>query len=231
MPENNILSINSGLSLSCWARFLKRSFDVVFSFVGLCATGWLIGLAIVGARLSTKRSGLFRQRRIGQHGRPFEILKVRTMRDVSGVHTTVTTDDDPRITRFGGWLRKHKIDELPQLYNVLRGDMSFVGPRPDVPELIATLNGSDRIVLSVRPGITGPASIKYRNEEELLALQPNPDAYNKMVIFPDKTRINREYVERYRFLEDVRLVIQTLVGGGEVAQPESVGSIRRDRAA
>ena len=231
MPQDDILRTTSRLPLNRRARVLKRSFDVFFSFLGLCATGWLIGLAILGARLSTRRSGLFRQWRIGQHGRPFEILKIRTMRDVAGVSTTVTTVGDPRITRFGHWLRKHKIDELPQLYNVLRGDMSFVGPRPDVPELIATLKGADRIVLSVRPGITGPASIKYRNEEELLAMQPNPDAYNRTVIFPDKTRINREYVERYRFLEDIRFVIQTLVGGGEVAQPESVRSIERERAA
>ena len=243
MQQNSILRIEKGtclkgetcvqraVSLNRYHRILKRSFDIVFSFSGLCVTGWLIGLAIVGARMSTGQSGLFRQRRVGQFGRTFEILKIRTMRDVPGIQTTVTTDADPRITRLGRLLRKYKIDELPQLYNVLRGDMSFVGPRPDVPELIVNLQGDDRVVLSVRPGITGPASIKYRNEEELLAMQIDPDAYNRLVIFPDKTRINRDYVERYRFLNDIHLVVQTLVGGGETARPESIGSLERDRAA
>ena len=219
------------MSLNRRHRFLKRSFDIVFSILGLSATGWLIGLAMVGASISTKKLSLFRQRRMGQHGRTFEILKIRTMRDMPGVETTVTTAHDVRITRFGRLLRKYKIDELPQLYNVLRGDMSFVGPRPDVPELVSTLQGADRIVLSVRPGITGPASIKYRHEEELLAKQSNPDAYNSQVIYPDKTRINCEYVRRYRFLWDIQLLIKTLVGGGEVSLPEPDGSRVRDRAA
>ena len=203
------LRIDSGLALNRRHRFLKRSFDIVFSLVGLGATGWLILLAILASRHSTKKSGIFRQRRVGRHGSEFEIFKIRTMRDIPGVTTTVTADGDPRITRLGRLLRKYKIDELPQLYNVLRGDMSFVGPRPDVAELVQSLKGADRIVLSVRPGITGPASIKYRNEEELLAVQSNPDAYNRSVIFPDKTRINREYVERYRFAWDIQPVSYT----------------------
>lgn len=231
MSETKILRIDSGLSLNRRRRFLKRAFDIVFSLIGLGSTGWLIAIAIFGARRSTKKSGLFRQRRVGLHGREFEILKVRTMRDVAGVSTTVTTDADPRVTRFGRFLRKYKIDELPQLYNVLRGDMSFVGPRPDVAELVESLKGADRIVLSVRPGITGPASIKYRHEEELLAMQSNPDAYNRTVIFPDKTRINRDYVERYRFLWDIELLFQTLLGRGEVAEATPAGSVDRERAA
>ena len=232
MSDARVIQFDGGhRGLSRHHRILKRLFDVVFSLIGLAATGWLIGLAILVSRLSTQKSGLFRQKRVGRHGREFEIYKVRTMREISGISTTVTTDADPRVTHFGRWLRKYKIDELPQLYNVLRGDMSFVGPRPDVPELVRSLKGADRIVLSVRPGITGPASIKYRHEETLLARQPSPDVYNRTVIFPDKTRINREYVERYRFFRDIQFLIQTLLGGGEVAPVATAGSADRERAA
>lgn len=187
-------------------RIIKRLFDVVLASLGLIATGWLIAVAIVAARWSTGKSGMFHQLRVGMDGRLFHILKIRTMRDVPGIETTVTTRHDPRITPLGGILRKYKIDELPQLINVLRGDMSFVGPRPDVPELICSLQGRDRILLSVRPGVTGPASLKYRNEEDLLAVQDDPDAYNREVIFPDKTQLNRQYVEDYRFVDDLRYI-------------------------
>jgi lipopolysaccharide/colanic/teichoic acid biosynthesis glycosyltransferase len=134
------------------------------------------------------------------------------MQDDRNVTTTVTTAVDPRVTSYGKILRKMKLDELPQLVNVLVGDMSFVGPRPDVPGFADRLTGPDRIILSVRPGITGPATLKYRNEEELLAAQPDPEMYNREVIFPDKVRINREYVEHYSFLADMKYILLTLFG-------------------
>ena len=191
-------------------RFIKRSFDILFSAVGLVVLGWLIVPAIIGARIDTEQSGIFRQRRVGLNGRLFNIMKIRTMRDSNRISTVVTTADDPRITRFGRVLRRTKLDELPQLFNILRGDMSFVGPRPDVPEYMDRLTGDDRLILSVRPGITGPATIKYRNDEQLLAGQQNPLRYNDEVIFPDKVRINSRYVENYSFSTDLRYIWVTL---------------------
>ncbi|MCA9187150.1 MAG: sugar transferase [Pirellulaceae bacterium] len=214
--------------LSQWNRFVKRTFDVVAAALGLVCTGWLILLAAVVARWDTGLSGFFRQTRLGLHGRPFQILKIRTMRNIDGLTTTVTTARDPRITRIGCFFRRTKIDELPQLINVLVGDMSFVGPRPDVPELMEGLSGDDRVVLSVRPGITGPASIKYRNEEELLAQQANPDQYNRMILFPDKTRINRRYVEDYSLLRDLIYIWDTVAGQRSARSDELEGQPRPD---
>ncbi len=191
---------------------IKRTFDVVLAFVLLVLTWWLIVLAVLAATIDTRRSGLFRQTRIGKNGRPFTLYKVRTMRDDATVDTVVTTTDDPRITPLGRLLRRTKIDELPQLFNVLRGDMSFVGPRPDVPGFADLLEGDDRIVLSIRPGITGPATLKYRREEELLASVDDPETYNRNVIFPDKVAINRHYIEHYSLREDVRCLVDTVRG-------------------
>ncbi len=191
---------------------VKRGFDLLVAGAGLIVVGWVIPLAAFIARLDTGESGFFRQTRIGRNGRPIDVIKIRTMRPVDGLSTTVTRSDDPRITRIGSFLRRSKIDELPQLINIIRGDMSFVGPRPDVPGFADRLVGEDRIVLSVRPGITGPATIKYRNEERMLASVDDPQRYNREVIFPDKVRINRNYVRNYSFLADLRYILITLFG-------------------
>jgi lipopolysaccharide/colanic/teichoic acid biosynthesis glycosyltransferase len=140
----------------------------------------------------------------------FTLIKIRTMRDMPDIATTVTRTDDPRITRLGQLLRKTKIDELPQLWNVLIGDMSLVGPRPDVPGFADTLEGEQRLLLSVRPGITGPATLKYRNEEDLLTGTPDPIAYNQTVIWPDKVRINLAYVRSWTFGQDLKYLWLTL---------------------
>ena len=179
--------------------------------VGLALTAWLIALAWLVARLETGRSGFFVQQRIGLHGRPFNIVKIRTMIPVAGFDTVVTTEHDPRITRIGRLFRRAKIDELPQLYNILIGDMSFVGPRPEVASYIDLLNADDRVILSVRPGLTGPATLKYRNEARLLGQALDPERYNREVVFPDKVRLNREYVERYTLLADFVYVWRTIV--------------------
>jgi lipopolysaccharide/colanic/teichoic acid biosynthesis glycosyltransferase len=142
----------------------------------------------------------------------FKVIKLRTMRNIASINTTVTSLNDPRITPLGHFLRKTKIDELPQLINVFLGQMSFVGPRPDVPGFADRLMGEDRIILSVRPGITGPATLKYREEEELLAGQDNPEKYNDEIIFPDKVRLNREYVANYSFWKDIQYIYQTIFG-------------------
>ena len=147
------------------------------------------------------------------NGRRFRVIKIRTMRVMTDVApTTVTKRGDARITILGAWLRRFKIDELPQLLNVLVGDMSLVGPRPDVPGFADTLTGSDRIVLSVRPGITGPATLKYRNEEEILANQSDPEDYNRRVLWPDKVTINKKYVVDYCFVGDIGYILKTLMG-------------------
>jgi lipopolysaccharide/colanic/teichoic acid biosynthesis glycosyltransferase len=204
-------SVTPGLTVL--ERTVKRAFDICVAGIGLCFLWWLIGGSAVLARLDTGRSGLFRQTRAGLRGERFDVLKIRTMRDVPGFSTTVTTGGDPRITRLGRFFRRSKIDELPQLWNVFTGRMSFVGPRPDVPEYADALTGDDRLILEVRPGITGPATLKYRDEEELLARQSDPQRYNDEVIFPDKVRINRDYVLNYSFRADLRYIWRTLAGG------------------
>jgi lipopolysaccharide/colanic/teichoic acid biosynthesis glycosyltransferase len=135
------------------------------------------------------------------------------MKVVVGVEMTVTSSDDVRITTIGGFFRRVKIDELPQLWNVLIGQMSFVGPRPDVAGYADKLKGEDRIILSVKPGITGPAQLAYRDEEKILSNQNNHIKYNDEVIWPDKIKINRMYVENYSFFKDLYYIGKTVVGG------------------
>lgn len=134
------------------------------------------------------------------------------MKPVKGVTTSVTAKNDPRISKVGRFWRKTKIDELPQLWNVLVGDMSFVGPRPDVPGFADKLKGEDRIILTVRPGITGTATLKYRNEEELLGMQSDAELYNTQVIWPDKVRINKHYINNYSIWLDIKILIRTIFG-------------------
>jgi lipopolysaccharide/colanic/teichoic acid biosynthesis glycosyltransferase len=205
-------SLAQQIGLSFGQRFLKRGFDVGVAVVGLLAFGWLIALGWLAATLDTRLNGFFTQTRVGRYGRTFKVIKLRTMKVSKTVTTTVTTSGDPRITKLGAFWRKTKIDELPQLINVLLGHMSLVGPRPDVPGYADRLEGSDRIVLTIRPGITGPASLKYRYEEEILATQSNPERYNREVIFVDKVRLNREYVEQYSFIKDLHYMWQTAFG-------------------
>lgn len=196
--------------LSGWNAAMKRIIDFMAALAGLALTWWLILLVIILARMDTGLGGLFRQERVGRFGRPFYIYKIRTMRPVDSITTNVTTDNDRRITGLGRIFRKAKLDELPQLWNVLRGEMSLVGPRPDVQDVYDMESEEVRIVLSVRPGITGPATIKYRNEEKLLAAASDAERYNSEVIFPDKLRINRLYVENYRLVDDFKYIWRTV---------------------
>lgn len=189
----------------------KRCFDFLAAAFALAATFWIILPAWVLACLDTRKNGFFTQDRVGKDGRIFRVVKIRTMREIVGLNTIVTTGKDQRITALGRFWRKTKIDELPQLINVLKGDMSFVGPRPDVPGYADRLAGEDRVVLSVRPGITGPATLKYRDEEEILARQEDPERYNREIIWPDKVRLNREYVQSWAFWRDVKYIWQTVI--------------------
>ncbi len=154
---------------------------------------------------------VFTQKRVGKGGILFTMYKFRSM---SAHHSgsTVSVAGESRITPLGAKLRRYKLDELPELWNVLIGDMSFVGPRPDVPGYADKLEGDDRRVLQLRPGITGPASLKYRDEEVLLAAQANPQEFNDKVIYPDKVRINLYYLDHYSFVADIKMIIATVLG-------------------
>lgn len=190
----------------------KTLFDRTCAFFGLIALSpALLAIALL---IRIKMPGgpvIFKQTRIGRHGKPFTMYKFRSM-TMHHSGSSVSVKGESRITPLGSVLRKYKLDELPELWNVLKGDMSLVGPRPDVPGYADKLQGDDREILRLRPGITGPASLKYRDEEELLARQTDPQRYNDEVIFPDKTRINRAYLAHWSFGLDLKIIFCTVLG-------------------
>ncbi len=191
---------------------IKYIFDRVAALMGLLLL-WPVFVVIALLILIKMPGGpvFFQQARVGRGGKLFTIYKFRTMR-TSHDGTSVTVAGQSRITPLGAVLRRYKLDELPELWNVLVGDMSFVGPRPDVPGYADLLVGEDREILQLRPGITGPASMKYRNEEELLARQEHPHRYNDDVLFPDKVRLNRYYLHHYSFAKDIQMIVCTVLG-------------------
>ncbi|MFO7723360.1 MAG: sugar transferase [Bacteroidales bacterium] len=191
-------------------RITKYIFDRVFGIIGLVV---VLPLLVVVSLIILLRDGLpvfFIQKRVGRNGKLFRMVKFRTMRRNDG-RNTVSVKGDVRITPTGAFLRKYKLDELPELWNVVLGQMSFVGPRPDVPGYADRLEGEDRLILKLRPGITGPATLKYANEEELLTAVEDPQRYNDEVVFPDKVRINLEYYHQQSLIRDIRIIIQTLM--------------------
>ena len=199
--------------MSSLERFIKRFFDFTLSLVCLVFSSPLIFISWIISSIETLSNGLFFQQRIGKDGKLFNIVKIKTMKVVVDAEMTITSSDDVRITRIGAFFRRVKIDELPQLWNVFIGQMSFVGPRPDVSGYADKLQGEDRIILSVKPGITGPAQLAYRNEEEILTNQNSPIKYNDEIIWPDKVKINRKYVENYSFFKDLYYIWKTVIGG------------------
>ena len=191
---------------------IKYIFDRIVSFIGLLCL-WPV-LIVVAILIKIKMPGgpaLFTQKRVGRHGKLFTMHKFRSM-TVSHSGSSVSVAGEARITPLGAKLRKYKLDELPELWDVFIGNMSFVGPRPDVPGYADQLKGDDRRVLELRPGITGPASLKYRGEEELLAKVENPIDYNDTVIYPDKVRINLYYLDHYSFIRDIQMILCTVLG-------------------
>ncbi|MGO2359476.1 MAG: sugar transferase [Mesonia sp.] len=192
-------------------RFFKRSLDILVSLGAMMVFSPLILIGFLMATASTHASGIYAAYRIGQYGIPFKIYKLRSMRLEDNSSSSVTTLNDPRITRTGRWLRKFKIDELPQLWNVLKGDMSLVGPRPDVAGFADELKGESRIILSLKPGITGLATLAFKDEEALLAKQKDPIGYNREIIWPQKIKLNKEYVENYSFCLDLKILVKTFV--------------------
>ena len=192
---------------------IKYIFDRIFSLILLVILSPVLLVVFILHKIRMpKVRFLYKQVRIGKDGKPFKILKIRTMVDDAEANCTVTTADDPRITPFGHWLRESKVDTFLELINILIGEMSFVGPRPDVPGYADKLEGDDRIILKLRPGLTGPASIKYRHEDKLLAQQADPQRYNDEVIWPDKVKINKEYYENWSVWRDIAILWKTVSG-------------------
>jgi lipopolysaccharide/colanic/teichoic acid biosynthesis glycosyltransferase len=198
---------------------MKRLIDIAASTAGIVFLSPLLLVAAALVRISSPGPVLFRQVRIGRGFRPFTILKFRTMVvDAPKLGAAITCGDDPRITAIGRFLRKTKLDELPQLFNVLRGDMSLVGPRPEVPRYVEMFREDFAEILAVRPGITDLASITYRNESEILGRARDPQAEYVERILPDKIRLAKEYRRRSSVLFDLRLIVRTIAA---IASPET----------
>jgi len=191
---------------------MKRLFDFTFAILGLIILSPVLIILAIIIIIISPGTALYSQKRVGRKGRLFTLYKFRTM--VQNADTmpggSITVKDDRRITAIGKFLRRWKLDELPTLWNVLKGDMSFVGPRPDVPGYADKLEFNDRRILNLRPGITGPATLKYSNEEQFLAEVDNPKKYNDEVIFPDKVKINLEYMDNLNLWMDIKIIFKTI---------------------
>jgi len=192
---------------------MKRVLDILAASAGLLVLAPLMGLIALAVKLDSPGGVFFAHRRVGRYGRPFKVLKFRTMvQDAPKRGGAITAGHDPRITRVGRILRKTKLDELPQLWNVLKGEMSLVGPRPEVEPYVALWEPTLREkVLSVRPGITGLTQIRYRHEETLLAQQPDPETYYREALLPLKLQSDAEYVDRRTLWYDLYLILRTLL--------------------
>lgn len=191
-----------------WAKWL---FDRVVALIGLMMLCPL--LIVVAVLIKIKMPDgpiLFKQKRVGKNGKLFTLIKFRSM-SVSHSGNSISVVGESRITPLGAKLRKYKLDELPQLWNVFIGDMSFVGPRPDVKEWVDKLTTEEKQILVLRPGITGPASLKYNHEDELLSQVDSPYEYYEQVIFPDKNRLNLEYLHHWSFWKDLKYIIKTIL--------------------
>lgn len=204
---------------------IKWLFDRIVSLIGLICLCWLYPLVAILIKIKMPGPAFFVQKRVGKDGKLFDCHKFRTM-TVNHGGSSVSVAGDARITPFGAKLRHYKIDELPELWDVLIGNMSFVGPRPDVPGYADKLEGGDRIILKLRPGITGPATLKYRLEDEMISeyvkqkqsegdprsAQEIAVEYNDEVIYPDKVRLNKYYFEHYSFTKDIQIIVCTVLG-------------------
>jgi lipopolysaccharide/colanic/teichoic acid biosynthesis glycosyltransferase len=195
-----------------YLQFGKRFFDLTIALLGLIILAVPMALIAISIRIASGSPILFTQERVGKGGQIFYVKKFRTMSVRSVEDSSITVAGDSRVTAIGSYLRRWKLDELPQLWNVLVGEMSLVGPRPDVPGYADKLQGDDRKLLLLRPGITGPATLAYRNEEEILAKVSDPVQYNNEIIYPDKVRINLDYMEKCSLMQDLKYILETLGG-------------------
>ena len=178
---------------------IKRFFDIIFSLFTLLFFFWVVCIAWLLAAIDTHTNGIFIQERIGQFGNPFKIYKLRTIQ-------VSPSSGNPRISKIGKFLRSYKLDELPQFLNVLKGEMSIVGPRPDLPGYYDLLQGENRKILELKPGLTSPAALKYSAEEQLLEKQDLPLLYNNNSIFPDKVQLNLDYYYHRSFCRDIGII-------------------------
>ena len=189
----------------------KRIFDLIFSIIGLIIFGWIIIILGVICSIDTRKSGFFFQKRIGLKGKSFQIIKLRTMTSRYEINYHITTKNDPRVTKLGRFLRKYKLDEFPQLFNILKGEMSFVGPRPDLESFVFLIPLKEReIILSVKPGITSLATLKFRDEESILSKEKNPIDYNNEILIPEKTKLNIEYIKKQSIMNDISIIFKTI---------------------
>ncbi|OIQ38732.1 MAG: sugar transferase [Bacteroidetes bacterium MedPE-SWsnd-G1] len=188
--------------LSKKQQFIKRLFDILLAVILIPIVSTPLIVLFVGASIDTQSFGLFTHKRVGKEAKLFTLFKLKTMR-LLGNGTLVTSN-------FGKLLRRTKLDELPQIFNIILGEMSFVGPRPDIMGYADKLQGEEKLILSVRPGLTGPATIKFSNEEALLSRQENPLEYNDTVIWPQKVEINLDYVRHWNFMKDLRYLWFTI---------------------
>ena len=185
------------IGLSTSQKVFKRLLDVLLSLILIPTLLLPVSILIILATIDTKIFGLFFQNRVGQYGKGFTIYKIRTY------------NRNGEVSKFSKKIRKYKLDEIPQILNILLGQMSFVGPRPDVLEVMSTLSKSDQVILSIKPGLTGPASLYYFNEEALLAEQEDPIAYNNQILTPKKNAINKDYIKNYHIFNDVNYIYKT----------------------
>lgn len=193
-------------------RFIKRLFDIIASLIGLIILSLVFLGVSIAIKIDSKGDIFFKQVRVGKGGKTFNILKFRTMVvNAESLGKQITVGKDNRITKIGGFLRKLKVDELPQLINVFKGDMSLVGPRPEVPKYVDMYTEEQRKVLTVRPGITDMASLRYKDENDILGKVDDPEAYYINTIMPDKLKLNLEYIEKNNIILDIFLIIKTIV--------------------
>ncbi len=206
---DNTAPISRPVSYFYLYPFFKRSFDILVASTGLVLSSPLLAAITVLIKREDGGPAFYRGARIGQHSRPFGMLKFRTMvLNADQLGPAITTGDDRRITSTGRWLRATKLDELPQLWNVLKGDMSLVGPRPEAPVYVALYSQEQRRVLAVRPGITGLAAIQYRHEARLLTSSTLADIYEREIM-PAKLALDLEYLQRRSFVYDLQLIART----------------------
>ena len=189
---------------------MKRLFDFITSLIGLLVLAPIFIIVSLLVKMSSVGPVFFVQKRIGKNGKIFQMIKFRSMSVIQNSNSTISFRGDIRITKVGAFLRKLKLDELPELWNVLKGDMSLVGPRPDVCGYADNLIGEDRRILELRPGITGVASLKYYDEEDVLATKDNPLKFNDEVIYPDKVRLNLDYYHNNNLWIDIKIIFATI---------------------
>ena len=205
-------SAREGVSRSLYCRSGKRLLDISLALMGLVIALPFLALGALAVWLESGRPIFFMQWRVGRHSRQFKIIKLRTMRNAAEVNgAKVTASNDPRITAVGKWLRRTKVDEIPQLFNILKGEMSFVGPRPEIPEYVMAYTQLQTSVLNVRPGLTGPAALAFIDEERVLANHLNEEDFYRRVLMPAKLELDLAYCKTITLLTDLKLISLTLL--------------------